>query len=86
MYKKKIPDDLVVNMGQTAVRMVPTANWTMAPKGSKQVPLAAVDDKREITVLLSVTAGGSMLPAQVIKHYLAWAHISHCVVVYYLCF
>ena len=70
VYKKKIPDDMVLNMDQTAVRLVPTANWTMAPKGSKRLPFAAVDDKREITVLLSVTAGGSVLPAQVIEQYL----------------
>ena len=81
VYKKKIPDDMVLNMDQTAVRMVPTANWTISPEGSKQVPLTAVDDKREVTVLLSITTGGSMLAAQVIEHYLVWAHSSRCVVV-----
>ena len=38
----------------------------MASQGAKQVPLIALDDKREITVLLSVTLSGKMLPPQLI--------------------
>lgn len=65
VYKRKIPEALVVNLDQTAVRMVPAGNWTMAAKGSKQVPLMGLEDKREITTLLSIAADGHMLPAQV---------------------
>ena len=35
IYNRNIPEALIVNMDQTAVRMVPAGNWTMAAKGSK---------------------------------------------------
>lgn len=38
----------------------------MAVKGSKQVPLVGIDDKREITALLAINMAGHMLPPQII--------------------
>ena len=38
----------------------------MAESGSKQIPVVAKDDKREITVVLAATASGTLLPPQVI--------------------
>ena len=34
-------------------KFVPVSEWTLAPQGSKQVPIIAMDDTREMTVLLS---------------------------------
>ena len=38
----------------------------MAGEGSKQVPVVGKEDKREITVLLTISAAGTLLPPQVI--------------------
>jgi hypothetical protein len=38
----------------------------MAGEGSKQVPVVGKEDKREITVLLTISASGVLLPPQVI--------------------
>ena len=38
----------------------------MEQQGSRQVPVVGKEDKREITVLLTVTATGKLLPPQVI--------------------
>ena len=61
-----IPPKLVVNWDQTGSKLVPVSQWTMAEQGSVQVPVIGKDDKREITVLLAVSAGGVLLPPQVI--------------------
>ena len=61
-----IPKDLVINWDQTAVKYVPVSNWTQEVKGTKRVPIAGIDDKRQITATLTVTATGDMLPVQVI--------------------
>jgi len=41
---------------------VPVADWIFAEKGSKQVEIAGLDDKHQITVLLTC---GKLLPTQV---------------------
>lgn len=41
-------------------------NWTFADKGSKRVEIAGLDDKRQVTALLSCTMKGKLLPIQVI--------------------
>ena len=64
--KHQIPADMVVNWDQTGVRMVSSGNWTMEKKGSCQVAIAGLDDKREITVLLAVNMLGETLPSQVL--------------------
>ena len=46
--------------------MVPVSEWTLAEQGSRQVPVVGKEDKREITVLLAVSATGVLLPPQVI--------------------
>lgn len=42
------------------------SNWTLIAKGSKQVPILGLDDKREITALLTVSASGHLLPPQLL--------------------
>ena len=62
----EIPQDLIINWDQTGVKYVPVSNWTMEVKGSKRVEVAGVDDKRQITALLSITMSGKLLPVQVV--------------------
>lgn len=64
--KYNVPDTLVLNWDQTGCQMVPGGEWTMDLKGSNQVSISGLDDKRQITVLLAVTKSGEMLPPQVI--------------------
>ena len=54
-----IPDDLIINWDQTGIKYVPVSNWTMEVKGAKRVEVVGVDDKRQITILLSCTLSGS---------------------------
>lgn len=61
-----IPEDLVINWDQTGLKYVPVSDWTFAEKGSKRVEIAGLDDKRQITVLLTCTLSGKLLPTQVI--------------------
>ena len=45
---------------------MPVSQWTLAEQGSVQVSVVGKDDKREITVLLAVSASGTLLPPQLI--------------------
>ena len=62
----KIPQDLIINWDQTAAKFVPTSEWTMAEEGSRQVEVFGLEDKREMTVLLTCTLSGTLLPPQLI--------------------
>ena len=61
-----IPSDLIFNWDQTALRLVPTGQWTMHPAGAKVVPIANSDDKRQVTAVLAATLTGEFLPPQII--------------------
>ena len=61
-----IPKQLIINWDQTGMKYVPVSNWTFEEKGTKRVEIAGLDDKRQITVLLSCTRDGKLLPTQVI--------------------
>lgn len=49
-----ITDDLILNWDQTGVNLIPGGDWTMDAKGSKQVKITSLDDKRQITTLLTI--------------------------------
>ena len=66
VVSNSIPLALVFNFDQTGSKLVPVCEWTMEKQGSRQVPVVGKEDKREITVLLTVTATGKLLPPQVI--------------------
>lgn len=59
-------DQMVINIDQTGVSVIPTSNWTMHEKGAKQVPIAAKEDKRQITALLACSLDGDLLPLQLV--------------------
>jgi hypothetical protein len=58
--------ELIINIDQTGLNIVPTSQWTMAPKGSKQIEITGIEDKRQITALLGCTMAGQLLPPQLI--------------------
>jgi hypothetical protein len=61
-----IPDALVINWDQTGVQMVPGGDWTMDERGSQQVPITGLDDKRQITLVLAIAKDGTLLTPQLI--------------------
>ena len=61
-----VPPSLVLNWDHTAMKIVPSSNWTMEKKGTKRVEIAAIDDKRQITALFACTMSGNFLPMQLI--------------------
>ena len=63
-----IPPQLIINWDQTGSKLVSVSEWTMAEEGTNQVPVVCKDDKRKITVLLSISAAGCLLPPQIIYH------------------
>lgn len=66
IVEHKIPRELVINFDQTGSKFVPVSEWTLEEQGSQQVSVTGIDDKREMTVLLSVTAAGTLLPPQLL--------------------
>jgi hypothetical protein len=64
--EKHIEPYMIVNFDQTGVNIVPTSAWTLYETGAKQVPIAGVDDKRQVTMVLANTPLGTVLPPQVV--------------------
>ena len=63
---EEIPDDLVVNWDQTAIKYIPLSNWTMDKEGSKRVEVIGIDDKRQITATFAASLSGNFLPVQLV--------------------
>ena len=61
-----IPDSLILNLDQTKLKYIPSANHTLAKKGSKSIETAGSDDKRCITGTFTVSLEGGFLPMQLI--------------------
>ena len=61
-----IPPKLIINWDQAGVKVVPSQNWTMEQKGAHRVEIAAINDKRQITVTLAATMSGELLPLQLL--------------------
>ena len=57
---------MVINIDQTAIRLVPSSAWTMDERGTNRISLKGLDDKREITALLVDTLYGTLLPPQLL--------------------
>lgn len=64
-HKIKHPS-LVINWDQTGVNLMPTFHYTYHDKKTKQVPVVALDEKRQITAVVASALSGDMLPLQLI--------------------
>lgn len=51
---EEIPPCLIINWDHTALKYVPVGSWTMAKEGSKKVPIAGVDDNRQLTAVFGI--------------------------------
>lgn len=65
VHTHNIPPDLVINSDQTGMPLVPSPQYTRAPKGALDVTVNGYGEKRQITVTPSNTADGKSLPLQV---------------------
>ena len=61
-----IPPSLVLNLDQTPSKLVPGTKSTLAKKGSKNVPIVGMSDKRMIIATFTTTLDGEFLPMQLI--------------------
>jgi len=61
-----IPGELIFNWDQTGINLVPRTKWTMDKKGKKQIEIARLQDKRQITAVLCGSFVSEFLPPQVI--------------------
>lgn len=62
----KIPPEMIVNIDQTGISIVPVSDWTMELEGSRQVPITGLDDKRQITAVMGVASTGRLIAPQLI--------------------
>ena len=67
LEKHNIPKSLVLNSDQTSSKYATFGRTTMAPKSSTRVGLAWSTYKRRITMNLTVTLDGKILPFQIIS-------------------
>jgi hypothetical protein len=61
-----IPIYLFINFDQTQVIYVPGNRMTWSQTGAKQVGMVGMDEKRAFTLVVGVTADGSLLPFQAV--------------------
>ena len=66
VLKHNIADELIINVDQTPSKFVATDNVTLAAKGEKHISRAGATDKRAITVSLSESLDGHILPFRLI--------------------
>ena len=66
IWTHNIPEELVINIDETPLRIVPVDKWTLEEEGATQVPLTGQEDKREVTRLLGCTLSGMLLPPQIL--------------------
>lgn len=61
-----IPSGMIVNTDQTQVVYAPGSKLTWTKKGSKQVSIVGLEEKRAITLVVSVANDGQLLPFQAV--------------------
>ena len=62
--KYQIPPSLIINFDQTPSKYVQMSSNTMQKKGTENVPVSWIDDKRSITATFSITMENEFLPMQ----------------------
>ena len=55
-----------MNWDHTGLNYVPSSSWTLEEKGAQKVPIAAIDDKRQMTAVFACLLAGDFLPPQII--------------------
>ena len=66
MKKYNIPPSMFVTFDETSSSLVPADDWTLEERGSTQVPIAGLEDKRNVTLGLSFSGSKVLLDSQII--------------------
>ena len=61
-----IPPQLILNLDETGLPIIPVSEWTLSCKGQAQVPVIGLEDKRQITAVLTCSVTGKLLPPQLL--------------------
>ena len=56
----------ILNLNQRPSKFVPSSNATLAPRGTKSIPVTGSSDKRTITGTFTINHDGDYLPMQLI--------------------
>jgi len=56
-----IPSQLVINLDQAGVKVVPSSDWTLEQEGVERVEIAGLNDKHQVTAMLAGTLSGKLL-------------------------
>ena len=62
----EISADMIVNFDQMAIPIILTSEWTLEVQGAKQVSIIGLDDKRQITSVISGSPSGRLPPLDLI--------------------
>ena len=62
-----VPSALVLNLDQTPLSYVSPGKYIFSSKGSKNITIKGLDDKRQIIATFVVSATGSFLPIELIN-------------------
>ena len=60
----KIPNCMILNLDQTPSKFVSSSNATLAPRGTKSIPVTGSSDKKAITATFTISHDGDFLPMQ----------------------
>ena len=63
---RDILDNLIINLDQTGIKLIPVGDWTMAAEGSRWVEVIGLSDKRQITATFAAALDGAFLPMQIL--------------------
>ena len=66
LLKHQIPNCMILNLDQTPSKFVLSSNTTLAPRGTKSIPVTGSSDKRAITATFTISHDGDFLPMQLI--------------------
>ena len=66
VFERKVHDDLILNFEQTALGFTCPAKTLFTKKNAETVPIANLDDKRQITGTFVVNLSGEFVPIQLL--------------------
>ena len=66
MKKYNIPTSMFVTFDETSSSLVPSDDWTLEEAGAAQVPIAGLNDKRNVTLGLAFSGSKQLLKSQII--------------------
>ena len=61
-----MPDYLILNWNQAAIKYVPMAEWNMEKQRLKKVKIPGLDDKLQITAVFAAAISGEFLVPQLV--------------------